>query len=140
MAACALNFVVRTVDRKAGRLLMIEGPHSPAPGDVTRFALLAKRVLVHIVLSVAATASAGCFAISSRFVTVLTFGGSVSAGERKSGFVVIETGLFPARIDMARGTILAKFAFVHIFLHMTRDACCFQFLCVERSGVALTAG
>ena len=102
-------------------------------------AFVAEGGLVGIVFLMTTDAGFRCFAVARRCMAVGTLRDPMAAGQRKLCAVVVKARLLPVRVAMTSCAVLAKLTLVHIVSLVAGEAGSFQFLPVDRSGVALAA-
>lgn len=136
----ACDLAVSAIKRESGAAVVIKRPDCPASRYVAGFALFTERLLVDIVFPVTTQARFRRLAIAGRLVTVLTLRDAMPTGQRKLRFVVIKARRLPRHISVARCAVFAELTFVRIIFAVTRNTTGFEFLAVDRTGVALAAG
>ena len=105
----------------AGIAVVIKAQHLPIAGGVTALALGAEPALVSlavVVLAMTAVAVLGRIFISMVDVARGAFRGEMFALESIPGLAVIETHLFPIRLDMTVDAVLTEAALVLVVLAM----------------------
>lgn len=107
MAGLTVERAVPAIEHKFRTAIMVKLPCEPCSGDVTGFAPLAQCGFVHVLFFVAPHAGFRRFAVARCGMARLTSRGSVSAGQWKLCLVVIEEGLRPFCVSVARYAVLA---------------------------------
>ena len=91
---------------------------------------------MNVFLLVATNAGAGCFAVTGRLMAVLTLRDTVPPCQRKFCLVMVKAGVLPRCVAMTARTVFTEFTFMDIVFRVTRNACGFELLCVQRARVA----
>ena len=140
VAGKAVQPLVLSVENEGGAAVVIKVPLLPAARVVTLLALNAEPLLVLVVLAVARVAIGLGVLELRRGVAVLAGDFRVLAEQRKARQAVVEPGLLPARLVVARLALWAELPFVLVVLAVTGDAGRRELLLVDEPLVAADAG
>jgi len=118
-----------TLKSKIGGGVMIELPERPTIRVVTAGAVVAERLLVYVVLTVAVRATRGNILEGRGGVTLLAGRGGMQADQRELGQVMIEYHLVtPAGFAVTARAVLTLLAEMHVIGAVAINAACLQLI------------